>query len=137
VRISIKKEPVGYLGLLKPEIRQAYGLDKLAYGSELNLEVLFDRQPRAFSFTPVPRFPGVVRDLSFLVDSRINFQDICSQLKKLNVPYLERFEIYDRFEGDSLSPGQVSYSVRFFSGMNPEPFRQKRWTGPCWTLFLS
>jgi len=114
VRISIKKEPVGYLGLLKPEIRLAYGLDKLAYGGELNLEVLFDRQPRAFSFTPVPRFPGVVRDLSFLVDSRINFQDIYSQLKKLNVPYLERFEIYDRFEGDSLSAGQVSYSVRFF-----------------------
>lgn len=56
VKISIKKEPVGYLGLLKSEIRQAYGLDKLAYGAEFNLEVLFDRQPRAFSFTPVLDF---------------------------------------------------------------------------------
>ncbi|HRD02871.1 MAG TPA: phenylalanine--tRNA ligase subunit beta [Candidatus Saccharicenans sp.] len=114
VKISIKNEPIGYLGLLKPETRKAYELEKLAYGGELNLTALFGRQPRAFTFTAVPRYPGTVRDLSFQVEAQINFQDIYSQLRKLNVPFLERFEIYDRFEGGSLAPGQVSYSVRFF-----------------------
>jgi len=56
----------------------------------------------------------MVRDLSFLVEAQVNFQAIDVQLKKLNVPYLERFEIYDRFEGGSLPAGQISYSVRFF-----------------------
>ncbi|NMC65594.1 MAG: phenylalanine--tRNA ligase subunit beta [Acidobacteria bacterium] len=114
VKILTKNETAGYLGLLKPEIRKAYELEKLAYACELNLAALFDRQPRAFVFAPVPRYPGMVRDLSFLVEAQVNFQAIDVQLKKLNVPYLERFEIYDRFEGGSLPAGQISYSVRFF-----------------------
>ncbi|MDD8020639.1 MAG: phenylalanine--tRNA ligase subunit beta [Acidobacteriota bacterium] len=113
-KILIKNEPVGYLGLLKPEIRQAYELEKLTFACELNLAVLFDRQPRTFIFTPVPKYPGTVRDLSFLIEARVCFQEIYRQLKKLNVPYLERFEMYDRFEGDSLPDKLVSLSVRFY-----------------------
>jgi len=132
VKILTKNETAGYLGLLKPEIRKAYELEKLAYACELNLAALFDRQPRAFVFAPVPRYPGMVRDLSFLVEAQVNFQAIDVQLKKLNVPYLERFEIYDRFEGGSLPAGQISLILFVsFSGMSPGLFWPKKLTGQC------
>lgn len=113
LKILLKNEPVGHLGLIKQETARAYELEKPVFGAEINLQVLLQRPAQAFTFKPVPRFPGISRDLSFLVDGNITYQEVYRQLRKLNVPYLESFEIYDRFKGKSVPEDKVSFSVRF------------------------
>jgi len=49
-----------------------------------------------------------------LVDNSLSYQQIQKHLQKLNLPYLENFLIYDRFQGPALPPGKVSFSVRFY-----------------------
>ncbi|MDI6845232.1 MAG: phenylalanine--tRNA ligase subunit beta [Candidatus Saccharicenans sp.] len=114
LQVRVKNEPVGHLGLLNRNLVRQHDLEHPAYAAEINLEELFKNQPRSFKFEPIPRFPGTSRDLSFLVDEHITYQQIHQQLEKLNLPLLERFLIYDRFKGKSLPPGKVSFSVRFY-----------------------
>ena len=63
-----KGETVGHLGVLKKALRDLYSLEGTVYAAEINLAGLLEKQPKPFRFTPVAKFPGVSRDLSFLVD---------------------------------------------------------------------
>jgi phenylalanyl-tRNA synthetase beta chain len=114
LKILLKNEPVGLLGLVRSEMTRAYELEKPVFAAEINLQVVLQRPARAFTFRPVPRFPRVSRDLSFLVDETVSYQEVYQQLQKLNVPYLESFEIYDRFKGKSIPADKISFSVRFY-----------------------
>jgi len=114
LQMFLKNEPLGYLGVIKKAIARNYELESPAYGAELDLSELLERQLKPFTFVQIPKFPGTSRDLSFLLDESVPYQEIHRQLQKLNVPYLERFEVYDRFQGESIPPGRVSFAVRFF-----------------------
>lgn len=114
LKILLKNEPIGYLGLIRPEICRAYELEKSVLAAEINFHAILQRPPRIFVFQPIPKFPGVSRDLSFLVDENITYQEVFQHLQKLNVPYLESFEIYDRYKGKAIPEDKVSFSVRFY-----------------------
>ncbi|MGC8891430.1 MAG: phenylalanine--tRNA ligase subunit beta [Candidatus Saccharicenans sp.] len=114
LKILLKNDLIGYLGRLKSDIIGAYELEKPAFGAEIYLEELLEKQPKPFVFKPIPKFPRVSRDLSFLVEEGLSYQELWKQLQKLNVPNLESFVVYDRFKGESLPPGKISFSVRFF-----------------------
>jgi phenylalanyl-tRNA synthetase beta chain len=102
------------MGLLKTGLARRYDLERPVFCAEIDLAELLQKQPRPFKFQAIPKFPGISRDLSFLIAADIPYQQINQQLGKLHVPYLESFMVYDRFQGKSLIPGTISYSVRFF-----------------------
>jgi phenylalanyl-tRNA synthetase beta chain len=113
VTVLYKGQEAGRLGLLRKATAAAYGLEHDVFAAELDIGPLFKKQPRAFRYVPVPKFPAVSRDLSFLVDASVGFQDIQNVLGRLAPPLLEDYELIDRFSGEALGPGQVSLSIRF------------------------
>jgi len=108
-----KGETVGHVGVLKKAIGGAYSLEGEVYAAEISLQGLMAKQPRPFQYVPVPKFPGMSRDLSFLVDRSVAFQDIQKTVARLGVPFLEGFELTDRFTGPSIPKDKVSLSIRF------------------------
>jgi phenylalanyl-tRNA synthetase beta chain len=74
---------------------------------------LFAKQPRPFEYVPVPKFPGVSRDLSFLVDLNLSYGEIVRVLDRMTLPLLEDYELRDRFAGPALPAGKVSLTIRF------------------------
>jgi phenylalanyl-tRNA synthetase beta chain len=108
-----KGEKVGCLGKLRGEIGEAFSLKDVLYAAELDLVGLFEKQPRIFQYAPVPKFPAVSRDLSFLADSGISYQDLREALEKLAIPHLEKFELVDHFSGPSIPQGKVSLTIHF------------------------
>ncbi len=108
-----KGEKVGFLGVLRKALRDQYSVEGTVYAAEIDLAGLMEKQPKPFVFTPVPKFPGAVRDLSFLVDRKLAWRDVRQALSRLSVPILEGFELTDRFSGPSVPPDKVSLSVRF------------------------
>jgi phenylalanyl-tRNA synthetase beta chain len=113
VVLTFKGETIGYLGLVKKEILRAYSLKEPAWAAELNLDELFEKQPYSFQYKPVVKFPSVSRDVSFIIDENVSYREIKDVLEKLSVPYLEKFDIYDRFSGASVPKGKNSLSLRF------------------------
>lgn len=111
--LTLKGETIGYLGLLKKEVLAAYALKEPVWAAELNLAELFEKQPHSFEYKPVVRFPSVSRDVSFIMDRSISYREIKNAVEKLSIPYLEKFDIYDRFSGASVPRGKISLSLRF------------------------
>ncbi len=113
LNLLYKGQAVGRVGALNKTIRSHYALDQAVFVAEIDLDALFGKQSRAFLYSPVPKFPGMSRDLSFLVDKDISFRDIQKALDKLSIPLLEGYELYDRFTGRSIPSEKVSLSLRF------------------------
>jgi phenylalanyl-tRNA synthetase beta chain len=110
--LSYKGAQVGCLGSVKRTLLDAYSLKKAVYAAELSLEALFAKQPRPFQYSPVPRFPGISRDLSFVVNRKVSYEAIKDELERMSLPYLESYELVDRFTGASLPKDHVSLSIR-------------------------
>ncbi len=111
--LVVKKDTIGYFGLLKKSLLDAYSLDEPVWAAELNLDALFGKPSQAFQYSPVTKFPTVTRDVSFIADGNVSFQDIQEVVGKLSLPYLGSFDLYDRFSGSSIPKEKVSLSLRF------------------------
>jgi phenylalanyl-tRNA synthetase beta chain len=108
-----KEETVGYCGLLKKNLLDSYSLKDHVWAAELNLALLFEKQPYSFEYTQVARFPSITRDVSFIADKSVDYQDIKEVVENLSLPYLTTFDVYDRFSGSSIPMGKISLSFRF------------------------
>ena len=108
-----KEETVGYCGLLKKNLLDSYSLKEPVWAAELNLALLFEKQPYSFEFIPVDRFPSITRDVSFISSRSVLYQDIKEVVEKLAIPYLMEFDPHDRFSGSSIPNGKISLSLRF------------------------
>ena len=108
-----KEETVGYCGLLKKNLLDSYSFKEPVWAAELNLALLFEKQPYSFEFTPVDRFPSITRDVSFISSRSVLYQDIKEVVEKLAIPHLMEFEPHDRFSGSSIPQGKISLSLRF------------------------
>jgi len=112
--LLFKGEAIGHLGLLKGEILESYSLKDQVWAAELDLAVLFEKQPQSFLYAPVAKYPSITRDASFIADRNISYQDIKEEVEKLSIPHLTKFDLYDLFSGSSIPKGKVSLSLRFF-----------------------
>jgi phenylalanyl-tRNA synthetase beta chain len=108
-----REEKVGRLGRVRKKIQDHFGLRQDVYAAEFNLELLFGKQPRAFAYSPVPKFPAIIRDISLLIPDGISYQDVKRAVEKLSIPILEDFRLVDRYAGKSFPQGKVSLSFRF------------------------
>jgi len=108
-----KGERVGVLGRLGNAVVEAYGVSGPVYGAEIELGALLEKKPAVFAYEPPPKVPAVVRDLSFYVDQNVPFQDIKAAVERAAIPFLESFDVIDRYAGPHNPPGQTSLSMRF------------------------
>ncbi len=108
-----KEEKVGWLGRVAEKTRSFFGIRQDVYAAEINLGLLFGKQPRPFGYSPVPKFPAVIRDISLLVPRNVAYQDLKNAIEKLPLPILEEFRLVDRYAGESISEDKVGLSFRF------------------------
>jgi len=111
--ILVKGEKIGRMGRVRREILEAFSQKTAVWAAELDLHFLLQRQPQPFQYSPVIKYPSITRDISFIGNHGVNYQEIKRTLDDLSVPYLENYELYDRFSGSSVGRGKVSLSFRF------------------------
>jgi phenylalanyl-tRNA synthetase beta chain len=101
------------MGRIRASVADLFGLKDPVFAAEIELGLLLGKMPRPFTTAALTKFPAVVRDLSFLVGRETSFQDVRQALARIEAPYLERFEVIDRYAGDKLPPDKVGLSLRF------------------------
>jgi phenylalanyl-tRNA synthetase beta chain len=111
--LHVKGEDIGWLGAIDQKILDAYLLKQEVWAAEINLSLLFEKQTQAFQYSAVAKYPSVNRDVSFIGDKNVTFEEIRLAVEKLKLPYLETFALYDRFAGSSIPQDKVSLSFRF------------------------
>ncbi len=84
------------VGLLRRDFAAAVSVERPVYAAEIDLASLFEKTPRPFQYQAVPKLPGVVRDLSFVLDASRPYGEVVQILGRLNQPLLESFELVDQ-----------------------------------------
>jgi len=111
--VLYKGERIGILGRLRDAILEAAGAAGPAFAAEVDLGGLLEKTPAPFAYEPSPKVPAVVRDLSFFIDQDVPYQDLKSAVERAAVPFLESFDVIDRYAGPKNPPGKTSLSMRF------------------------
>jgi phenylalanyl-tRNA synthetase beta chain len=105
-------EPIGIVGEVHPEVATQLGLP----GRAVVAEVLFDRFSAGGEWTPqarpLPRFPGVRRDLTVVIRGKIAGQDVVQVIRELGGYTLREIYMVSEYQGPPLGAGARSLSFR-------------------------
>jgi len=102
-------ERVGYFGEIGASLRNAFDLpaDLPVVAAELDLEGPAGEK-RDFTFRTPPRFPGVHRDLAFVVSKRTRHDELASALAEAGGDLLVESRLFDVYEGAPLAADEKS-----------------------------
>lgn len=115
--IHLNDVAVGAAGELHPELAEAFELPSGVFIFELDLPILADHSREEITFSPLPRFPSVARDVAVAVDNRISAGELAEIIKGVDNVYIETVEIFDCYQGDSIPLGRkgLAFRVRYRS----------------------
>jgi phenylalanyl-tRNA synthetase beta chain len=103
---------VAQFGQLHPEIAAARKLRQNVFIGELYLDRLYAQGLRAVRYQPLPRYPAVERDFSFVFDDGVTFEKIQEKVNGLAIVQLRSFVPVEIFRGGNTPAGKYSLLLR-------------------------
>ncbi|MGI9104565.1 MAG: phenylalanine--tRNA ligase subunit beta [Terriglobales bacterium] len=103
---------VARFGQLHPQLAAERKLRQDVFLAEIDLERLFQHELRRGRYRPIPRFPAVERDFSFVFSDAVTFERIHGILDALRVPELREIAPAEIFRGGAVPAGKYSILVR-------------------------
>jgi len=110
-RVVIDGESAGVIGQIAPELLTAHRIQTAVFAAELFLGKLVAAKGPVAVYEPLPRFPGVYRDLSFVVKKDVAYAAIEQAIRGAAGPYLESVDCIDVFAGKSIDKDSRSMAV--------------------------
>ena len=102
------------LGFVKKEITARLGIDSEVFYADLDWTLLMKAtRKNKVSFSELPKFPAVSRDLALLVDKNVEFAEIERVARASEKKLLKKVSLFDVYEGKNLEEGKKSYAVNF------------------------
>jgi len=111
--LYIKKDLVGILGEVHPDVADNYGVDARCYIAELNLDLLYSYSNLDKKYKALPKFPAVTRDMAILIDDSVLVQDIEDIMWKQGGNIVESIKLFDVYKGEQVPAGKksIAYSI--------------------------
>ena len=106
---------VGYIGEAHPAVTANYGIKDRVYVAVLDMPEItanagFDRK-----YQGIAKFPASTRDISMVAPKETLAGEIEKVFDEKGGAYLERYELFDIYEGEQIKPGfkSLAYSLVF------------------------
>jgi phenylalanyl-tRNA synthetase beta chain len=80
--------------------------------AEINLTEIFKLSAAATRYTPLPRYPAVVRDVTLLVDRNLPFAELAAAIASEKVEALNDVKLVGTYEGQNIPDNKRSVTVR-------------------------
>ncbi|HCD9154134.1 TPA: phenylalanine--tRNA ligase subunit beta [Staphylococcus aureus] len=109
--ILLENKVVGFIGELHPTLAADNDL-KRTYVFELNFDVLMAVSVGYINYQPIPRFPGMSRDIALEVDQNIPAADLLSTIHAHGGNILKDTLVFDVYQGEHLEKGKKSIAIR-------------------------
>ena len=107
-KVAIDGVDVGYIGQIHPLVAKNYGMDCEVYCAEINFTALFDLQLGAPTYTPLPKYPSVQRDLSIVCEEKLTVAEVEAVISKAAGKLLKGVRLFDIYRGVGIAEGQKS-----------------------------
>lgn len=116
--IKVSGVRIGFLGLLHPQIVEKLGLKvsrKDIVLLEIDLDLLFNFVPKTATYTPIPKYPGIERDVALIVDESLPAFTIIAEIRAYPSELMEDVVLFDFYKGKNIPEGKKSlaFTVRY------------------------
>jgi phenylalanyl-tRNA synthetase beta chain len=111
-RVTLKGAEVGTLGRLSEEVASLYKFRQPVYVAEVSLTALLASVEELSRYTPLPRYPSVVRDVSLLSDRRAGYGRMRRKVLSLGIEECRGVSLVDVYEGGNVPEGKRSVTLR-------------------------
>ena len=99
---------IGFLGQIHPRVLDRYELSKNVLVLEMDLTVIDSlRQPEQ-TFSALPKFPALERDLALVLPQAISANSIIGKIKEIGGDLVETVTLFDVYQGEQVAQGQRS-----------------------------
>ena len=108
--IILNNVKIGIIGKVHPSVTK----DDI-YVLEINLDKMFTFRVKQMQYKEISKFPGVKKDLAFVVDKKITAQEVMAAIKKAGGRLVTDIKVFDVYEGENVETGKKSlaFSLTF------------------------
>ena len=111
-RAVMDGEAVAQFGALHPQVAAKRKLKHDVYIAEIFGDRLLKRGLRDIRYRPLPKFPAVERDFSFVFADEISFGKIETTVNATHIFDMRSFSAVEIFRGGAVEPGKYSILLR-------------------------
>ena len=107
-KVNVDGVDLGYMGQIHPLVAKSYGMDVDVYCVEINFTKLFDLRLPDVTYTPLPKYPGVNRDLSLICDEAVTVAQVEDVITAAGGKLLRGVKLFDIYRGTGVPEGKKS-----------------------------
>jgi phenylalanyl-tRNA synthetase beta chain len=113
--VTIKKneKTLGSFGNVKDEFLKLLDIRQQVWMADLDWDAIVKLCKAEMTYEEVSRYPEVRRDLSLVLDKRVNFSEISKIAMDAERKLLKNINVFDVYEGDNIGKDKKSYSISF------------------------
>jgi len=102
---------VARIGQVRDDVLQAMGIKQPVFFLECDLELVASLPRAKKSFTPIPKFPMVKRDIALLVPEDVQAGHLLAAIRNFNDSRVESADIFDVYSGKPIEKGMKSVAL--------------------------
>ena len=106
--VSINGVELGYMGQVHPLVCKNYGMDAEVYCVEIDFSKLFTLQLPDPTYTPLPKYPTVSRDLAIVCDEAVTVAEAENVITAAAGKLLRGIRLFDIYRGVGVPDGKKS-----------------------------
>lgn len=111
-KVVLQGKDCGRIGVLNDKLQDTFGLQTSVVLTEIEYESVAANYPPKRTVGNLPRFPGIERDLSIVVDEPVTWRQIEQCVKDASPQMLEALQFLTIFRGKQIGKGKKSLSLR-------------------------
>lgn len=105
--IYVNGELIGFMGQIHPSLAKEKDLKK-TFVFDLNLTYLLAIKRPELVYTPIPKYPSILRDIAVVVDESVQAGEIQATIKAVGEPLVKQVEAFDVYTGEGLEANEKS-----------------------------
>ena len=110
--VLLNDSPVGFMGRLNEKITKSYKFKQPVYVAEFDLQAVLENGEDPSNYKPLPVFPSVSRDVSFLTKRNLPFSTIENEIRSLSYELCRNVSFVDVFDGKGMGDDERSITIR-------------------------
>ena len=101
------------MGKLKAGVTKQANVKQEVFYAEIDWDYVVKKYSLEITYTPIPKFPEVRKDLSLILDKSVSFEEVKKLAMQTERKLLKRLDVFSVYEGENIGDGKKSYAISF------------------------
>ncbi|PTN10143.1 phenylalanine--tRNA ligase subunit beta [Mangrovibacterium marinum] len=125
--VAYNGRKIAEFGIVARKLQKEFDIENPVYYADINVgNLILEHKNTKTSFSELPKYPEVRRDLALLIDKAVRFSKISEIAFKQERKLLRQVDLFDVYEGKGVPEGQKSYAVSFILRDDEKTLNEKQ-----------